>query len=235
MIFRRATLETCGGTTGAAVVIDVLRAFTTAAYAFSAGADRIALVATVEEALALKEAHPGSVLTGEVGGLPPAGFDHGNSPAAMESLDLAGKTLIQRTSAGTQGVVRCRLADPIFVSGFCTAWATVKRLRALRIDRVTFVPTGIGPEAEGDADVALADYLQKLLENPEIDLDADPSAVDAAPFLERVRASTHGRRFTGAPHSGSPAVDLACALKVNRFDFAMRIRREGALPCLGKC
>ena len=34
------------------VVIDVMRAFTTAAYAFEAGIDKIELVATVEEAMA---------------------------------------------------------------------------------------------------------------------------------------------------------------------------------------
>jgi 2-phosphosulfolactate phosphatase len=38
--------------TGVVVVIDVMRAFTTAAYAFAAGIREIELVATVEEALA---------------------------------------------------------------------------------------------------------------------------------------------------------------------------------------
>ena len=48
---------------GVVVVIDVMRAFTTAAYAFGAGVVEIDLVATVEEALAL----PGFRM-GEVGG-----------------------------------------------------------------------------------------------------------------------------------------------------------------------
>jgi len=41
-----------GEATGHVVVIDVLRAFTTAAYAFAAGIEEIELVATPEEALA---------------------------------------------------------------------------------------------------------------------------------------------------------------------------------------
>ena len=47
MIIQRATLQNCHTATGTVVVIDVLRAFTTAAYAFDAGADDITLVSTV--------------------------------------------------------------------------------------------------------------------------------------------------------------------------------------------
>ena len=42
--------------TGAAIIIDVFRAFTTAAIAFDHGAKDITLVAEVEEALALRGA-----------------------------------------------------------------------------------------------------------------------------------------------------------------------------------
>jgi 2-phosphosulfolactate phosphatase len=43
---------------------------------------------------------------GEVNGLPPEGFDFGNSPTQVMKLDLRGRALVQRTSAGTQGIVR---------------------------------------------------------------------------------------------------------------------------------
>jgi phosphosulfolactate phosphohydrolase-like enzyme len=56
--FRRATLETCSQATGTVVAIDVLRAFSTAAYAFDAGARDITLVSTVAQALALAIACP---------------------------------------------------------------------------------------------------------------------------------------------------------------------------------
>ncbi|MGB9800251.1 MAG: 2-phosphosulfolactate phosphatase, partial [Thermanaerothrix sp.] len=46
-VFQRANLETCAQAADIVVVIDVLRAFSTAAYAFAAGADRILLVSTV--------------------------------------------------------------------------------------------------------------------------------------------------------------------------------------------
>src|SRR5690349_20082319 len=104
----RATNDTCGDATGAVVAIDVLRAFTTAAFAFAAGAREILLVSTVAEALALRERFPGSFIMGEVDGLPVDGFDFSNSPGDQLGRDFGGARFIQRTSAGTQGVVCSR-------------------------------------------------------------------------------------------------------------------------------
>ena len=52
MQFFRANLDDCAQVTGLAVAIDVLRAFTTAGYLFSAGVERILLVSGVDEAFA---------------------------------------------------------------------------------------------------------------------------------------------------------------------------------------
>src|SRR5688572_24084000 len=93
------------GVTGPVVVIDVIRAFTTAAYAFGAGAEAIYLVATVEEALAFTHAHPHVLAMGEERGRRIEGFTFSNSPVEVSRADLRGRTLVQRTSAGTQGVV----------------------------------------------------------------------------------------------------------------------------------
>ena len=65
---------------GTVVIIDVYRAFTTAAIAFSKGAEKIILVSEIEEALELKRNGIGSICMGEVGGMRPEGFDFGNSP-----------------------------------------------------------------------------------------------------------------------------------------------------------
>ena len=47
MKFNYTTLETCHTASGLVIVIDVLRAFSNAAYAFSRGAKEIMLVSTV--------------------------------------------------------------------------------------------------------------------------------------------------------------------------------------------
>jgi len=233
---KQATLETCGAATDAVVVIDVIRAFTTAAHAFAAGARDVVLVGAVEEALALREnmpfdracpersrrAHgtPGALVMGEDGGLPVEGFDLGNSPAALLGLDLSGRRLIQRTSQGTQGVVRSAQAKTLLTASFAVANATARYLRRLSPATVTFVTTGVIPGGDGDEDVACADYIAALLR------DERP---DAAPFLQRVRDSASGRGLVSAARPGAPPADLACCVAVDRFDFAMRVRRRDGL------
>ena len=54
MRFHYCNLEDCHTANGTVIVIDVLRAFSTAAYAFSLGAKEILLISTVEEALSLR-------------------------------------------------------------------------------------------------------------------------------------------------------------------------------------
>ena len=64
MQFHHTSLETCAEATGVVVVIDVLRAFSTAAYAFAAGVEDITLVNTIEHALEWKDKIPGSLTMG---------------------------------------------------------------------------------------------------------------------------------------------------------------------------
>jgi 2-phosphosulfolactate phosphatase len=218
----RATNETCGEARGAVVVIDVLRAFTTAAFAFAAGAREIVLVSGVDEALTLRERMPGALVMGEVSGLPVEGFDFSNSPGDFAGRDLGGKILIQRTSAGTQGVVRSLKAGPLLASSFVVAGATARYLRRQAPECVTFVVTGIYPgRFDGDEDAACADYIGALLRG---------EAPDPAPYLQRVRDSAPGRMFADPARPEFPAEDLAACTDVDRFDFAMLVeRRDGLL------
>ena len=131
MKFQHATLENCEQLSGIVVVIDVLRAFTSAAYAFAAGAESILLVSTVEEAFQLKQDYPAALLIGEQDGLPIDGFDFGNSPVPFVMLDLTGRIIIQRTSAGTQGVVRSKNAQVLLATSFCCANVTAQYIRSI--------------------------------------------------------------------------------------------------------
>jgi 2-phosphosulfolactate phosphatase len=220
MKFERASLETCSEATGTVVVIDVLRAFTCAAFAFAAGANEIILVQEPAEAFALQRKMPGVQLMGEVDGFPIEGFDYGNSPAALMNLDLSGHQLIQRTSRGTQGVVRSTRADMILTGSFCCARATANFILDHAPDRVTFVITGLGENGLGDEDVTCADYLEALLQGHQ------PAP---EPFLTRVIESVVGQFFLNPKYPELPADDLPCCTDLDRFDFAMRVRRKNGL------
>ena len=65
---------------GIVVVIDVLRAFSTACYIMAAGARRLLAVADADVARRMKSRHREAVLVGERGGYRLDGFDMGNSP-----------------------------------------------------------------------------------------------------------------------------------------------------------
>ncbi len=217
MEFRRTSLETCNYATGVVVVIDVLRAFSTAAYAFAKGAKDIRLVSTVEEAFYWKEEFPQSLVMGEAQGLPIPGFDFGNSPPQFDSLSLDGKHLIQRTTSGTQGVVRSVNSEILLAASFCNVGATAKHLKTLSTAEVTFVITGLRTGGWGDEDVACADFMEELL----LGCNPDPSK-----YLRRVSESPSGRLFQGPKSIHYPYQDLDYCLAVNRFDFVMPIFRE---------
>src|SRR5689334_14499102 len=103
------------GVGGVVVAVDVLRAFTTAAYAFAAGALSIVLVGGVAEAVEVGRSIPGALVMGEEHGRRPPGFDLSNSPVAASQADVAGRVLVQRTGAGVQGVLAATSADRLFV------------------------------------------------------------------------------------------------------------------------
>ncbi|MFN8383582.1 MAG: 2-phosphosulfolactate phosphatase [Anaerolineales bacterium] len=213
MRFNYTTIETCHTATGIVLVIDVLRAFSTAAYAFSRGAKEIRLVSEVDEALELKEQTPNSKVMGEVGGLPPAGFDFGNSPTRILEQDLTGITLIQRTGAGTQGAVQSKNANILLAVSFVVAKATMEYVLRLEPEEITFVITGGADNAE---DLACAEFLQKQFLG---------QAVDTSNYIHRVISSMDALQHMG-DHPQFPRSDLDYCTRINAFDFAMPIARE---------
>lgn len=220
MEFKQASLDTCADATGIVVVIDVLRAFSTAAYAFAAGATEILLVSTVDEALALRNRQPGSLAMGEVGGLPVPGFDLSNSPTQLAGLDLTGRRLIQRTSHGTQGLVRSAEAEVLLAASLVCARATARYIARLRPQSVTFIITGQSEQDRADEDMACAEYIQVLL---------DGIIPDTLPFIRRVLESHVGRIFADPAQPNFPASDLNYCTEVDCFDFAMQVERRNGL------
>lgn len=200
---------------GLCVVIDVLRAFTTAAFAFASGAKEIILVSTPEEAFRKYEQDSSLLLMGEQEGQKINGFHFENSPSEIKSISLTGKRMVQRTSSGTQGVIGCSHASQILVASFVVAGATVRRILELNPSYVSFIATG---RTDGDEDIALAEYLQNKLTGKPVDLDQ---------ILNRVRSCPAAKRMVERPISyKNGAYDLELALQVDYFPFAMEVTQK---------
>src|ERR1700674_3041642 len=160
----QSLLEGATQATGTVAIIDVFRAFTTAAVALANGASRIVMVSTVEEALALRDAGIGQICMGEVRGRAPAEFDFGNSPFEVSAVDFSGKTIIQRTSAGTQGIVAANRADRLYAASLVTANATARAMLAAKTDQITLVAMGDNGVDRTDEDELCALHLRNRLQ-----------------------------------------------------------------------
>jgi|SRR5262245_50255812 len=203
--------------TGSVVIIDVFRAFTTAAVVLARGAAKIVVVSSVEEALALRSAGVGQLCMGEVRGRAPSGFDLGNSPFSASQADVHGKTIIQRTSAGTQGVVAAKQALRLYAGALVTAKATARAILRHATDQVTLVAMGNDGTTRADEDELCAMHVRNLLEGRSGNPSATRDVVLAGPRI----ADFHD---PAQPHL-HPA-DLEIALDIDRYDFAVRISQE---------
>ncbi|MGW2277065.1 2-phosphosulfolactate phosphatase [Streptomyces sp. NPDC001770] len=202
-----------------AVVVDVMRAFTVAAWVFARGAERIVLAGSLDEALALKSRHPEWVTLKD--GPPAPGFDAVNSPALLRSVDLGGRTVVQKTTAGTVGALAVRDAPLVLCAGFVVAEATARLLRSSGSDRVTFVVTGEDGRAEED--LACARYIARRATGVE---------TDAAGFLRRAGASRAAAELAQGVREGAHPDDVALCLELDRFPFAMVADVEDSLMVL---
>jgi len=137
---------------------------------------------------------------GEVHGRAPDSFDFGNSPFEISGVDFGGKRIIQRTSAGTQGIVAAGTrAARLYAASLVTAKATVRALLFGSPDQVCLVAMGENGLKRTDEDELCAIHLRKRLESRPGDPDLHPENVDIA-------------------------------LDMDRYDFAIRVEFEDGRP-----
>ncbi len=198
---------------GCFVVVDLLRATTTIATLFAAGLDHLLVVDDVDRA---REAarKSGELLFGEVGGLPPEGFDHGNSPIEATAAPVAGKGAVLFTTNGTLAL--CSLAPRGVVLAGSLANAGAVASVAASYERVVVVCAGEsrGQRFAGEDFLAAGVIARRLAAlAPGIELgDAAALAIRTAsgPDLQQlVRASHHARTLAAL----NLAPDIAFALR----------------------
>lgn len=204
---------------GIVVVIDVIRAFTVAAYAFAGGATSLWLVRTVEEALALRTHDPEALLAGEIRGRLIPGFDLNNSPHMMAQANVQGKHIIQRTGAGTQGAVGARNAVHLLATSLTTARATARYLARLSASTslpITFLPTESNSgNILRNEDTYCADYIEALITQPETAADVLSNRI------ARLYAEGRFEHWGESKDEDFPAGDLEKILAADCFDFVM--------------
>ena len=212
-VTRTLGIEGARAATGVVVVIDVIRAFSVSAYALAGGARECLLVPTVEEARALAEETPDAVVSAEVDTLPIEGIAISNSPTQITQVDLRGRSLVQRTSAGTPVISAVGEGHDIYAASLVVARATAQACLLRNPDAVTLVASGDFPE-----DHACALYMESLI-------NGTPGAATVEELLRPLYASERYRRFAAGDWPGFPKTDLDLALVPDRFDFAMPATR----------
>jgi len=209
---------------GIAVVIDVFRAFATAAYAYEGGAARVLPVAEISTALEYRKSDPRAVLIGERHARRLAGFDAGNSPTDVIALDLRGRTVVHTTHAGTQGLLAATTADEVLTGSFVNISAVHRYLRERSPDRVSLVRMGHEARVRCLEDDLYAEALQRMLEGHAARLEA---------VRETLRGADAARKFFDPACDWAPRTDFDYCTDVDRFDFVLRLKREpGEPPCL---
>ncbi|WP_433045802.1 2-phosphosulfolactate phosphatase [Dactylosporangium sp. CS-033363] len=194
------------------VVIDVIRAFTTAAVAFERGVAEIACAPSVEAGRELRRRYPERLLVGETRGLKPADFDFGNSPLELSTARLDGRRLIQATSNGTRGLARCPDPAALLAVSAVNVGATARWI-AHNHPGTPWTLLCTGRSAE---DWACARYLGELLAG---------SAPEPADLVAGIMA---GAAEQARSHAGRPEAervdlsgDLGFCCEVDRCEFAM--------------
>lgn len=208
---------------GIVVVIDVFRAFSLAAYAMARGAERVVPVGEIEHARELKRQHPDWLLVGERHARRLPGFDCGNSPTELEGLDVAGRTLIHTTHAGTQGLTNVPPECETLSGALVNAAAIVRYIRARKPAEVTLVRMGHeARERCAEDDLCAALLAARLRDEP----------FDTSRIREELRGAASAQKFFDPACDWAPARDFDLCTEVDAFDFVLRLDRNAPQPSL---
>ena len=215
--------------TGLAVIIDVFRAFSCTPLLFSLGIEKCMLVATPQEAFALKKDRKDVVLIGESSGIPIEGFDLGNSPSEIRRQDpsfFKGRTLIQRTSSGVQGALAAlEGAAEVMVAGYTVARATADYILSRQPALVSLVAMGWDLKERAPEDEGCVRYIAHLLGAGDYDHDK---------ALSEILSNETAQRFLRADNPHFPVEDPIMCLQRDLYDFALRVEHENQLVLVKK-
>lgn len=211
-----------------AIIVDALRASATAAMLLHDGAKRLFVVREVAEAFAAREAMPGVLLFGERGGLPPGGFDFGNSPRTVAAAQ--GRDVVLTTTTGAQRVIEAWGAHAIYMASTVNATAAAHAAAGHGVD-VVVIPAGLATDPAFDAQ---EDWVAAAVIAATAGGAIGVGAERFAFWQRRIAESGVPRLFEEAPHSeklrrvGLDADIPYCARMDLTASLPMATTREGA-------
>lgn len=203
-------------------MIDTFRAFATTAYLFDAKVARLILTESLDEARRTAGEIDGALLCGENQGIQPPDFDLGNSPSqVIERTDLAERTIVMRTSAGSGSVIAAAAAGaaPVYATSLVVASATAAAVADQ--PAVTIVAAGLNGTEPADEDDATAGLLEALLTG---------TSHETTSMVDALRIGSGAERLLTTPSIDDRDLDLCLA--VDAFDFAMEAVTEVGLLVL---
>ncbi|HEY3105395.1 MAG TPA: 2-phosphosulfolactate phosphatase [Gaiellaceae bacterium] len=196
------------------IVVDVLRATSSIAQALAGGYERILCCSEVDEARALRDEIPGSVLAGERWAGPIEGFDLGNSP--QDFVEPRGETLILTTTNGTRAIVAAAAdCDEVLVGSLLNLDAVASAARE-RGEDVEVVCAGVDGRFTLD-DAYCAGRIVELLEGERTD-----SAEAALRIARSFGSAEEGLRASKNPHEFVVEHDLEWCARESVLDVVPR-------------
>ncbi|WP_339267143.1 2-phosphosulfolactate phosphatase [Paenibacillus sp. FSL K6-1330] len=206
------------------VVIDVIRAFTVAHYAFINGVQGIILAGTLDDALRLKKIDPDFLLAGEIQGLPIPGFELDNSPVRLHNLDLREKFLIQKTTNGVTATLNALSTEHLFVTGFTNARTTAEFIKRNLLKEDNMMINLIASHPSGDDDLACAQYISEILQ--------DTNRISAEETIERIRKSEAVEKFYDNEKPEFLQEDISFCIQELPSDFVMKVNLNKSNPLI---
>ena len=231
--------ETVGTADGpdAAVVIDVLRATTTIAWALHNGAEAVQAFADLDQLRAEADAWPAErrLLLGERGGSKISGFDLGNSPVAVTPDVVQGKRLFMSTTNGTRALDRVRTVPLLMTAALPNRGAVAKRLIERQPASVAIVGSGWEGSYSLEDSLAAGALVQLLQQLGGASVETGNDEATAALALwstyssdpeSGLRRATHGQRLI---RLGDHDADFRCCAGLDQLDVVPTQQAPGVL------
>ena len=194
------------------VVIDVLRAFTTACYVMNTNPKDYIVLDSPGFARKLKEKHPDYILVGERNGTKLPGFDYDSSPTEVENIDFSNKTIVHTTTLGTKGIVNAlNHTKEVITGSFANAGAIINYIKKEKPNLVYLFPTD--SSTNDNEDVMFAKYVKGYFVNKQLSVSS---------IKQYLATHKTGRFYLNRSNIEYFSKDFSFAFEANKFNFVIK-------------